>query len=209
MTNLGDLPFNQPVSADGLDAATARALGLSQAGVNRRGVSENIPNESLTSNANVWATAPTPDRVTDVELPTGGVIWVASMGYMLLAPGANGDGWIGVWITPSGGSARAVRSRWGNSGSGSSGIFGQKLLGPSATTEAVWSTEGGDDGFSVGSSGASGPSLDFSVGHVGGVPVPIFVDPGTYTVELRFMRTAVANIQVANRRLYVKAEDYG
>jgi hypothetical protein len=153
------------------------------------------------------AAAATPDRISNLVVPAGGVLLVSL--WLLLEKNGGGTGETASVLLYLNGVQ--VRSRFGSAPPGvSAGVFGLTGLtsGYFPTTDAVVSTDVSDAGLGVMLSGNGGPGVVGASGKIGGMFVPIEVDPGTYTLEVRYGRSAGFAGTVSNRRLRARVESF-
>lgn len=196
---------NGGLDADNLSTATGQALALSQTGAVRRGKSIIATSESIAGTS--YAALTTPDSVASIVVPTNGVLWVSFWCQMTKSVGgASETASVGLFL-----GANQARSRFGVApASGvSGGLFETTVFStfvPSASA-AVF-TDYVDSAMANLPSGSGAPADDTTNGHPVGAFVPIAVTAGTYTVQMRFKKTAGATVAVATRRLFVKAEAY-
>lgn len=198
--------INGSLDADNLTAATRQALALTDAATVRRGKSVIATSESIAGTT--YAALTTPDRVASVVIASNTLLWVSYWCMMTKSVGGAAEtASVGLFL-----SGTQVKSRFGTApASGVSagffqadGIFAATV--PSAA--AIAYTDNADAGIGSLVSTSGGAADDTTNGHPVGVFVPIIVAAGTYTVEMRFKKTAGATVAVANRRMYVKAETY-
>lgn len=193
---------------DGTNFTTAAKdmIALSDSGVVRRGKSVIAGSEAIAGTS--FAALTTPDRVASVVVPSGGVLWVSYWAILTKTVGGVAEtASIGLFL-----GSNQVKSRFGVApASGVSlGNFGIDGLftGAAATSAAVAFTDFVDAGMGTLTSTNGSPADDTTNGHPIGGFVPVSVAAGTYTVEMRFKKTAGATVGVSARRLYVKVEAF-
>lgn len=206
MFNDARTALNGNVIADDLTAATRNQLGLTDASTVRRGKSIIATSESIAGVG--YAALTTPDRVASVVVAANTILWLSWWCQMTKSVGGAAEtGSVGLFL-----SGAQVKSRFGSApASGVSagffqadGIFAATV--PSASAIAYTDAADAGIGSLVSTSGAA--SDDTTNGHAVGVWVPLAIAAGTYTVEMRFKKTAGATVAVFNRRLYVKTETF-
>lgn len=197
--------LNGSIDGDNMTAATKNAIGLSDSTTVRRGRSIIATSEAIAGTG--YAALTTPDRVASVVVPANGVLWVSYWCQMIKTVGGSSEtASIGLFL-----GSNQVKSRFGTApASGVSGglfeVTAFSTFVPSVTVAAF--TDFVDSGMAVLTSGSGAPADDTTNGHPIGVFVPIAVAAGTYTVEMRFKKTAGATVSASTRRLYVKAEAF-
>jgi hypothetical protein len=198
--------INGSLDADNLTAATRNALALTDATTVRRGKSIIATSESIAGTG--YAALTTPDRVASVVIASNTLLLVSYWCMMTKSVGGTAEtASVGLFL-----SGTQVKSRFGTlPASGVSEGFFQAariFTGVASSAAAVAYTEIADSSMSYLASGSGGAADDTTNGHAVGAFVPIIVAAGTYTVEMRFLKTAGATVAVSNRRLYVKAETF-
>lgn len=198
--------LNGNLDGANLSTATKDAIGLSDATTVRRGKSVIATSENIAGTS--YATLTTPDRVASLVVPSNAIVWVSYWCTMIKSVGGVGEtGSCGLFF-----GSNQIRSRFGNApASGvSGGLFEAAGVLTSGTpvTSALVFTEFVDAGMSSLQSTSGNPADDVTNGHPVGSFVPVAITAGTYTVEMRFKKTAGATIAVSNRRLYLKVEAF-
>lgn len=185
------------VDGDNLTATAAQQLGLSDSSHVRRGAISTATAESTSST--VYTTLTTPDRVSNVVLPTNGLIIVGYQAIWQNTVANNGQAAIFIGSsqleiangTGSGG-APLAQAASGNSTINVDCPLGTTISGglqsASATANATEVTTG--ELLSIGSSGNGGPAF-------------IFAAAGTYDVSIQFKNLAAGTLTVKNRHLWV------
>lgn len=193
------------LDGDNLSLATRRKLGLSDSTTARSGSSIIATQEAIAGAG--YAVLTTPDRVSNIELSTPGIIFISVQVTITKTAGANGDT-AGVQVYMDGFPVRSIFGTAPLSGV-SSGLFIQTGLfnGWAPTSSAmVYSAANVDNGFTGTLSGNGNPSDTTSNGgHLGGAFVPVIADSGLHTVELRYAKSA-GTMLVDHRRLYVMTQ---
>lgn len=181
---------NGGIDGDNLVSTVAQQLGLSSSSVVRRGKSIVNTAESVTGSPH--AVLATPDRVSNIVVPSGGLLLV-SFWAQIVSSSATGTARIYLNNNPvsnvNGPADGQVNSSIAN------GIL---VTSPAPN----WAGLGGLSLY-----GDSTVSDDLTNGHPVGEFLPIVVNPGTYTVEMRYEKTA-GTVTLSNRKLYVKAEAF-
>lgn len=202
--------LNGGLDGDNVSTATAQALGLTTTAAApggaavRRGKSIIATAENIAGTS--YATLTTPDRVASLVVPSNAIVWVSFWCELLKTVGGAGEsGSVGLFF-----GANQVKSRFGTApASGvSGGLFeGLTLLSGAGTPQAcIAFTDYVDPGISSLTSSSGEPVDDTTNGHPVGAFVPLVIAAGTYTVEMRFKKTAGATVAVSKRRLYCKVE---
>lgn len=195
------------LDGDNLTLATRRKLGLSDSTTARSGSSIIATQEAIAGG--LYTTLTTPDRVSNIELSTPGIIFISVQVTITKTAGANDDT-AGVLVYMDGFHVRSIFGTTPASGV-SNGLFIQTgLFNGSApiVSAMVYSAASADNGFNAIISGNGGPSDTTSNGgHLGGSFVPVIADSGLHTVELRYAKSAgTGTMLVDHRRLYVMAQ---
>jgi hypothetical protein len=198
--------INGSIGVDSLDSALLPILAVNDASNVRRG-KKIIPGTESRSNT-TYGTMPTPDQVSNVVLPTDGLIAIA---YQALwqetpnAPAALGTARAAIFLganqlrIAAAGSTPVQEIQWG-SGAGNAATYSPLYTFEggldSVQNNGVGSTSNVATGQIIGSRGA---------GSDGGVCY-VFAAAGTYTVSVQFKSTTTAagqGVQVTDRRLWV------
>jgi hypothetical protein len=197
--------LNGNIDETNLTSATKNALGLSDSGTVRRGRSVIATSEAIAGTS--YAALTTPDRVSSVVVPSNAVLWVSYWCQMIkTVGGASETASVGLFLNGT-----QVKSRFGTApASGASGGLFETAgqLAAASTISAAVFTDYVDSGMAGTASTSGAPADDTTNGHPVGAFVPVVVAAGTYTVDVRFKKTAGATVSVSTRRLYVKAEAY-
>jgi hypothetical protein len=192
-------------------------LGLSSSSTIRRGKSI-IDTEEI-RNSTSYGAMPTADRVSNLVMPTDGLIFVlfqalgkvgASEGFCGLflngtqvqAPGESGNRFCEGSVLGS------TNYGWITTGYAPAVVSGSYITNPSS----LYSEQGISWVSNVGADAPPGPSTGFVVGVPGantgsgggpaGAPLAIWAAAGTYTVEFRFKSTAAVNVTLKRRKLW-------
>lgn len=191
---------NGNIDGDNLTAATNQALALNETGTVRRGKSIIATEESRTNVA--YGTLTTPDRVSNIVLPTDGLLYIAFQA---------------MWKESSSGAAKAA-------------IFigsDQLKIATAAAAPAVQETGLGVTannyiplasaglGLAIPSSFSAAYTGHVTTGQVVGVNdtgrngwVTVFAAAGTYTISIQF-KASTGSVTAKERKLWVKAEAFG
>lgn len=184
------------VTANKLSSAVASYVGITTSGAARRGATTIATNQTTTSTSYVALT--TADEVANIIVPTGGVLVVSYKALWKLV-GATNDANATIFIggnqlkryatngVPT--EAEAALPATGNN-------YGHLMTFPI------------NPGFAVGAS-ATSDSSSVTTGMILN-PLKIDVDPGTYTVQVRYKVNATAGgtLNVKERTLRAYAEGY-
>lgn len=197
---------NGGLDGDNLTSAARQALGLSDSSNVRRGKSIIATSEAIGGAA--YAALTTPDRVSNVVVAANSLLLVSYWASGLKTVGGAAETYsMGLFLNGA-----QVKSRFGTApvSGASGGLFEQAGIsgGTTPTVSHLLFTDSTDDGFNELFSGNGGPIDDTANGHPVGIFVPIVVAAGTYTVEVRFKKTAGCTASVSARRLYAKAEAF-
>lgn len=212
-------PSDASTTATKLAAALADVLGVSTATV-RRGKSSVDGIQALTANG-AYNLAPTPDRIQNLVVPTGGgIIHVAARALVGKGDGAQADSVrVGLFLERNGGAATLIGSSWGNTSDGNraglevyalGGFFPSRggLVMTSPPDHQGHPPAEGTYGLACPfSSGAGGGAINANVGSLLPPFLPVEVSAGTYTLSMRYASTgSITNMTVELRRLYAKVE---
>ena len=203
-----------------LDNTSNEKLGLSAGATVRRGKSILTAEETVTTSA-TFASAPTPDRVSGIVLPTDGLIFLACQS---------------MWQYISGGAPRAAiflggtECKMAYDGGTAPGIMEGQLGSSTAYVPLVSTGAGlisGNTGGSdytgdlttgqiigLGPNASAGGSFEnpalgaaLPVMPVGGV-CAIFAAAGSYDVGIRYKTAGAGSIKVKNRKLWVWTQSF-
>lgn len=198
--------INGGLDGDNFTSATRQAMGLSDASNIRRGSAVIATSQSIAGTS--YAALTTPDRVSNVVVAANSLLLVSYWCVGLKTVGGTSETYsMGLFLNGT-----QVKSRFGIApASGvSAGLFEQAGIagGLAPTTSHCLFTANTDDGFDELFSGNGAPADDTAAGHPVGTFVPIVVAAGTYTVEVRFKKTAGATASIQSRRLYARSEAF-
>lgn len=198
--------LNGGIDGANLSTAAKDAIGLSDATTVRRGKSIIATTENIAGAG--YATLTTPDRVASLVVPANAVVWVSYWcEFLKTAGGAGESGSAGLFF-----GANQVKSRFGvlPASGVSAGLFEAAIVlgGVAAGQAAVVFTDFVDAGMAALISATGEPVDDTTNGHPVGAFVPVVVAAGTYTIEMRFKKTAGATVAISKRRLYCKVEAF-
>jgi hypothetical protein len=205
--NISDVNIaDNGVDNDNLDATTVAAkLGLSQTGTVRRGKSIIATEESRTNTS--YGTMTTPDQVSNVVLPTDGLIVI---GYMALwKSSVAAAGAAAVFLN-----SNQLKVRYGPN---AAPITTSAATGSTADRwEALGTTP---NGITSPGQAASDATSDVTTGQVVGVVgeisgvdatggvCHIFAAAGTYTVSIQF-KSSSGSVTVKERKLWVWSQGF-
>lgn len=192
---------NGGIDGDNLAPSVARAVGVSDSSVVRRGSALIAASESITNSS--FATLATPDQVANIVVPTNGILLVSYWARVEKTAGASGDGCsVGVYLGNN-----PVRDIDGHSSAQMS--TGTVCSGSSANVAKVFTGTNPSVGYGALLNFQNSAVVDDTTnGHVIGMFVPIIVAPGTYTVNVKYQKIGSPTMAAANRRLYVEAKSY-
>lgn len=179
--------------ADKLATDQGEKLGLSASAVTRRGASIIDTTEGYTSSASYGVMA-TPDRVSNIVLPSPGVMYILFRAEVSATNGASG---VKIYL---GSNALKTRTNAADASidpwDGSSSNFKTIFTDPSDST-----------GFAD-SSTVNTPATTGQI--IGGAPLCVFAAAGTYTVEVRYINNSggAPGVQARYRKLYVWVQGF-
>lgn len=199
--------LNGNIDGDNMTAATKNAIALNDSTVIRRGKSIIATSEAIAGVG--YAVLTTPDRISSLVVPANAVVWVSYWCAVNKSAGGTADTFAaGLFF-----GANEVRSRFGVS-AGAGLVSGGLMEAAGVTTGTAAPLLGNvftdytDAGWNTLFSAATLPVDDTTNGHPVGAFVPITIAAGTYTLEVRFKKTAGTTAAVSARRFYAKVETF-
>lgn len=190
---------NGNVDGNNLSLGTRQALGVSDTTAVRRGSSVITASEAPTTS---WAVLATPDRVSNIVLPSAGLIKVSYVAFANKTVG-TGSNLFAMLVKLN------TSQPYGQAGGGMSTLFGRLAIssGLAASRHLIIATSGAaEDGILVTDVGGVGTPTDAQTnGRLVGGFVSIAVNAGTYTVEAQWQRDTATTVSIFARRLYVEA----
>jgi hypothetical protein len=185
----------------GAAAASITNANIKDMRPKRRGWLSTPGSESTTATSYAVGNLATPDRITQIVLPTGGLIAVWYQALWQNTVTANGKAAIFLNATqlknPSTAGAPAVQETAGNGTvniDAALSTYGPGLIGQSGSTNMTEVTTG----ETIGRSNVAGE----------GGTCWIFAAAGTYDVSVQFKNTAAGTTTVKNRHLWVASFDF-
>lgn len=188
--------LNGQLDGDNLTAAAARAAGISDSTNIRRGSSIIATSESITNAA--YAVLTTPDRVSNIVVPSAGILHVSLWAMVTKAVGTAGDN-ISAAIFIGANQAKGIISSVAETTVGGGVAGGMTGLVYTGVTTTVPDIQGQN---------SVGAADDTATGHLVGLFIPFVVNAGTYTIEVRWKRSGATAFTALNRKLYVEAKSY-
>lgn len=199
-----DDEFNQLVStvnnldADNLATAVKQRLGLSDSTTQRSGKSIIVTEESTASTS--YTTLTTPDQVSNVTLPTDGLIFIA---LHALVKNTTADANMALFLN----SDQIVVGAAGAVPTGISALANQGKYGHLTTTSQsmTWygTTTGDSSTVTTGQVVGTGQTI-----YTGGV-LAVWAAAGAYTVSLRFKNNTGGTVFAKERKLWVWTRSFG
>lgn len=204
--------INGNIDQSNLAAALAATLGVNTASA-KRGAS------IITATDTIGSTSPAllgnPDRVSQLVVPTNGIIWVSYRAIFTYSAGPATTITATLYLGNNaaknmwGGGAPSIRNPYAQPGYPGA-TLAMSASYASATVQAVCSTHPISGLAESGADGAGNPpqSSDLVNGQGVGPFYPIRVQPGTYDVSVRWACTNGTTVTVSDRALFAKVEQF-
>lgn len=186
---------NDAVGLENLSSSVMEDLGLSEASTVRRGTFVKAASDSRTNNA--YGTLTTADQVSNVVLPTDGLLNIA---YLAMWSKDTASATASAAIFLNGVQLKSTAAP-------SPTVQEATISDTDATTGVQWKVLRTNESGLTNIEGAGSYSGHVGTGQI--LPfVTVFADAGTYTVSVRFKGTGSSTVSAQSRRLLVWTQGF-